>query len=141
MLCLSARSQAMHTAQVVPPAVLEFRKWLTVWSGESAKLQDANEVSEAVCCGTGRWSEWGVRTQAKDPEVLCSHERTDVGGAGRTQAKKKGSAMAVPSLERERRRTGCGGSLPAMSCCTGVLAGSTPHRAPVVLALTKHRGM
>jgi hypothetical protein len=35
----------------------------------------------------------------------------------------------------------CGGSLPAMSCCTGVLAGSTPHRAPAVLALTKHRGM
>jgi hypothetical protein len=28
---------------VVPPAVLEFRKWLTIWSGESAKLQDANE--------------------------------------------------------------------------------------------------
>jgi hypothetical protein len=23
--------------------VLEFRKWLTIWSGESAKLQDANE--------------------------------------------------------------------------------------------------
>jgi hypothetical protein len=35
------RSQA--TAQVVPPAVLEFRKWLAIWSGESAKLQDANE--------------------------------------------------------------------------------------------------
>jgi hypothetical protein len=30
-------------------------------------------------------------------------------------------------------------SLPAMSCCTGVLAGSTPHRAPAVLALMKHR--
>jgi hypothetical protein len=28
---------------VVPPAVLQFRKWLTIWSGESAKLQDANE--------------------------------------------------------------------------------------------------
>ena len=41
ILCLYARSQA--TAQVVPPAVLQFRKWLTIWSGESAKLQDANE--------------------------------------------------------------------------------------------------
>jgi hypothetical protein len=45
-------------------------------------------------------------------------------------------------LERVRGvKSSCGGSLPAMSCCTGVLAGSTPHRAPVVLALTKHRGM
>jgi hypothetical protein len=30
-----------------------------------------------------------------------------------------------------------------MSCCTGVLAGSTPHRAPApaVLALMKHRAL
>jgi hypothetical protein len=28
---------------VVPPEGLKFRKWLTIWSGESAELQDANE--------------------------------------------------------------------------------------------------
>jgi hypothetical protein len=27
---------------VVPPAVLQFRKWLTIWADESAKLKDAN---------------------------------------------------------------------------------------------------
>jgi hypothetical protein len=28
---------------VVPPAVLQFRKWLTIWADEPAKLKDANE--------------------------------------------------------------------------------------------------
>jgi hypothetical protein len=32
-----------HKQQVAPPAVLHFRKWLTIWSDESEKLQDANE--------------------------------------------------------------------------------------------------
>ena len=66
MLCLSARS-AQATAQVVPPAVLEFRYWLTVWSDESAKLQDANEKERCAAvledCLNGACA--GIGAQAK----------------------------------------------------------------------------
>ena len=34
---------------------------------EVGKAPGCQRDGGAACCGTGRWSEWDVRTQAKDP--------------------------------------------------------------------------
>ena len=78
---------------MVPPAVLQFRKWLTIWSGESAKLQDANEVRRFAAVLKGGLNGACVRTRSKDREAKDKEDKDPRSSMGRW-AMDKGSGKS-----------------------------------------------
>ena len=78
---------------MVPPAVLQFRKWLTIWSGESAKLQDANEKKRYAAILEGGLNGRGAPARKPKSSKDTAKEKR------RLQKRQKWQAMTQPGAE------------------------------------------
>ena len=101
LLCLSARSQA--TAQVVPPEGLKFRKWLTIWSGESAELQDANEKERCAAILEDGLNGAYAR-KPKPPKSKTQEQKNTAKEGDRLRERGEWRALAQPGPEQKLMR-------------------------------------